>query len=77
MLVIISSRSFCNTGNIVVEWLTLMLRIREVHRSNLGSETDYIVRGFGLFLSVPPAYSGIVLYIRPRPLPSKCFPIHN
>jgi hypothetical protein len=27
--------------NIVVEWLTLQLRIREVHGSNLGPETVY------------------------------------
>jgi hypothetical protein len=27
--------------NIVVEWLTLLLRIRDVSGSNLGPETDY------------------------------------
>jgi hypothetical protein len=27
--------------NFVVEWLTLLLRIREVPRSNLGPETGY------------------------------------
>jgi hypothetical protein len=27
--------------NVVVEWLTLLLRIREVPGTNLGSETGY------------------------------------
>jgi hypothetical protein len=38
--------------NVVVEWLTLLLRIREVSGSNLGTETypDSILRGLPQFL---------------------------
>jgi hypothetical protein len=37
--------------NVVVEWLTHLLRIREVPGSNLGTETGYPEEGFGVFLS--------------------------
>jgi hypothetical protein len=37
--------------NVVVEWITLMLRIREVPGSNLGPETGYLHRLFVVFLS--------------------------
>jgi hypothetical protein len=40
--------------NVVVEWLALLLRIREVPRSNLGPETGYPNWGFSWFSSVPP-----------------------
>jgi hypothetical protein len=29
------------TPNVIVEWLTILLRIREVSGSNLGPETSY------------------------------------
>jgi hypothetical protein len=47
--------------NFVVEWLALLLRIREVPASNLGSETGYPDYGFSLFSSVPQGNSGISL----------------
>jgi hypothetical protein len=42
-------------SNFVVEWLTLLLRIREVPGSNLGSETGYTDWGFSWFSSVLPS----------------------
>jgi hypothetical protein len=39
--------------NVVVEWLTLLLRIREVPGSNLGPG-DWLSYGFSLSSSVPP-----------------------
>jgi hypothetical protein len=42
------------TPNVVVEWFTRLLRIREVPGLNLGPETDYPVWSFSLFSSVPP-----------------------
>jgi hypothetical protein len=41
--------------NVVVEWLTLLLRIWEGSHSNLGTETDYLDWVFSLFSSLPPA----------------------
>jgi hypothetical protein len=38
----------------VVEWLTLLLRIREVPGSNLGQETAYPDWGISWFSAVPP-----------------------
>jgi hypothetical protein len=35
-----------NKPNVVVEWLTLKLRIREVPRLKLGPETGYADRGY-------------------------------
>jgi hypothetical protein len=40
--------------NIVAEWLTLLLRIREVSVSNLGSETGYPDWGLSWYFSVSP-----------------------
>jgi hypothetical protein len=40
--------------NSVVEWLTLLLCIREVSDSNIGPETSYPDRGFSWFPAVPP-----------------------
>jgi hypothetical protein len=37
--------------NVMVEWLALLLRIREVPGSNLGPETGYPDRFFVVFLS--------------------------
>jgi hypothetical protein len=39
---------------VVVEWLTLLLRIRKVPGLNLGSETGYPDLGFSWFSPVPP-----------------------
>jgi hypothetical protein len=41
-------------SNFVVEWLTLMLRNREVMGSNLGPETGYSDCDFSWFSTVPP-----------------------
>jgi hypothetical protein len=41
--------------NVVVEWLTLLLRSREVPGSNLGPEVDYLGWGFPWPSSVPPS----------------------
>jgi hypothetical protein len=40
--------------NVVVEWLTLLLRIREGTGSNFDLETGYPDLGFSWFSSVPP-----------------------
>jgi hypothetical protein len=40
--------------NFVVEWVPLLLRIREVPSSNLGPENGYPDSGFSWFSSVPP-----------------------
>jgi hypothetical protein len=40
--------------NVVAEWLTLLLRIREVSDLNLGPETGYLDWGFSWFSSVRP-----------------------
>jgi hypothetical protein len=37
-------------SNVVVEWLALLLRIREVPVSNLGPETFYLGRDFSQYL---------------------------
>jgi hypothetical protein len=43
------------TPNVVVEWLTLLLRIREVLGSNLGPDIGYTDWGVSWVSSVPPA----------------------
>jgi hypothetical protein len=40
--------------NVVVEWVTPLLRIRNIPGSNLGPETGYLDCGISWFLSVPP-----------------------
>jgi hypothetical protein len=40
--------------NVVVEWLTLLLRIREISASNIGPVNDYPDWGFSWFCSVYP-----------------------
>jgi hypothetical protein len=63
--------------NVVVEWLTLLLRILRVLGSNLGTETGYPeLRFFIVFLSPSRKIPGLYLKIRPRPLSSTPFPIH-
>jgi hypothetical protein len=63
--------------NIVVEWLTFLLRIREVSGSNLGPQTGYPNYGFRGFSSLSKRILGWYLQIWPQPLPSKSFPIHH
>jgi hypothetical protein len=41
--------SFTLAPNVLVEWLTLLLCIREVLGSSLGPETGYPARGFNGF----------------------------
>jgi hypothetical protein len=41
---------FDQSPNVVVEWLTLMLRIRKDLGSNLGPETGDLTMGFRIFL---------------------------
>jgi hypothetical protein len=65
------------TLNVVVEWLTLLLHIREVPGSYLYPEAGYLVRVFSWFSSVCGGKSRIVPRIRQRPLPFTYFPIHN
>jgi hypothetical protein len=60
----------------VVECLTLVLHIRKVMVSNLGPETGYPYRFFVILLSIH-ANSGILPYIRTRPLNSTTFPIYH
>jgi hypothetical protein len=59
--------------NFVVEWLALLLCIREVPGSNLGPETGYPDWGFPQSFQ---ANTEIVPFIRPRPLSSTSFSIH-
>jgi hypothetical protein len=40
--------------DVMVDWLTLLLRIREVPGSNVGLETGCPARGFSWFFSVSP-----------------------
>jgi hypothetical protein len=60
--------------NVMVEWLTLLLRIREVHDSNLRPETAILTEGFPHSLK---ANAGMVPEIRPRLLPSTSFSNHH
>jgi hypothetical protein len=46
--------SLCGTLNVVVEWLTLLLRIQEVPGSNLDQEVEYPDWGSSWFLPVLP-----------------------
>jgi hypothetical protein len=58
--------------NVLVEWLTLLLTIREVPGSNLGRETGY-PDFFLVLLSPSRLILGLYLIIFPRPLPSNSF----
>jgi hypothetical protein len=62
----------CFLQNVVVEWLTLLLRIREVPSYQISWSRVFVV-----FLSLLRRMSGYYLKIRPRPLPEKFFPIHR
>jgi hypothetical protein len=61
---------------VVVEWLIVLLRIREVPCLNLGPKTGYTGMFFVVFLSPCRQMPGWYLKIRQRPLPSKSFRIH-
>jgi hypothetical protein len=41
-------------SNVVIEWLTLLLSIREIPGSNIGQDTGYLDQGLLWFSSVPP-----------------------
>jgi hypothetical protein len=64
------------TPSVVFEWLIFLLRIREVPGSNLGPRPA-ILRVFVFFLSPSRRMLGKHLKIRPRPFPSRSFPIHH
>jgi hypothetical protein len=63
--------------HVAVEWLTLLLRIREVPGANLGPRTCYSDRFFVVFPSPSRRIPGYCLKIRPRPLPYKSFAAHH
>jgi hypothetical protein len=64
--------------NVAVEWLTLLLRIREVPGSKLGpGDRLSRLRFFVVFLSPPGECRDKCLTIRPRPLPTISYPIHH
>jgi hypothetical protein len=63
--------------NVVVEWLTLLLRILEVPGSYLGPETGYPDCVFRGFLQSLQANAGIVYQNRTLRLPSISFPIRH
>jgi hypothetical protein len=54
LLIFIFVTIVCGKPNVVVEWLILLLCIREVPESNLGLETGYPGWKFSSFSSVPP-----------------------
>jgi hypothetical protein len=65
--------------NAVVDWLTFLLRIREIPGStNLGPETGYPDRCF-IFFSIPPSkcLDCRQPYIRPPRFPSTSFKIYH
>jgi hypothetical protein len=62
--------------NVVVEWLTLLHRIRVVPGSNIRPEIGYPDWSSSWFFSVTPGNCRD-LKISPRPLPSKSFSIHR
>jgi hypothetical protein len=61
--------------NAVVEWL-ILCPIREVAGSILGTGDRLLIEFFVVFLSPSTWIAGYYLKIRPRPLPTKSFPIH-
>jgi hypothetical protein len=60
----------------VIEWVTLLLRVREVPISNLGPETGHADLDFTCFSSSLQPNTIIAPQIRPRPLLPTSFPIH-
>jgi hypothetical protein len=68
----IYEQSLVITPKVLVQWLTLLLRIRKVPGSNLGPETGYHYLGFSWFYSVLPGeWRDSISKIRSRLLPSK------
>lgn len=61
------------TSGVTVEWLALLLLIREVMGSDLGLETGYADSFFVFFFQYVRPDAGLVPQIRPRPLPSVSF----
>jgi hypothetical protein len=64
-------------SNIMVEWLTLLLRIQEVLDSNLGLKTSYPERFFMALLSPSRLMPGQYFKISPQLLPITFFQIHH
>jgi hypothetical protein len=62
--------------NVVVEWLTLLFRIREVPGWNLSPETGY-PEAFRRFAQSLQANAGKTTSFRPQPLPPTFFPINH
>jgi hypothetical protein len=60
-----------------VEWLSLLIRIKEVSDSNFGLETGYPYWILSWFFSVSPGTAMIVSEVRPPPLPFTSLPIHH
>jgi hypothetical protein len=58
------------------QMITPVIFIRKVTSSNFGQDTNYLTEGFHSFSKSLEANVGIVLYIRPRPLPSISLTIH-
>jgi hypothetical protein len=54
LVILFLSNLFSYTPNALVEWLTPLLRIREVLGSNLGPEAGYTNLSFSWLSSVPP-----------------------
>jgi hypothetical protein len=71
------SRPTQDKPNVADEWLTFILRIRNVHGSNLGFGTGYFDWCFPWFSQFLQANAGIAPKIRPRPLPYVYFPNHH
>jgi hypothetical protein len=62
------------SANVVVAWLTLLLRTRGVPNSKPGYRLSWL-RFFVIFLSPPRRMPGYYRRSMPRPFPSKYFPI--
>jgi hypothetical protein len=65
-LLVKKTKTETQSPNVVVEWLTLLLRIREVPDSNMGLKTGYPGR-FLVFFQSFQGNAGIVPYVRSRP----------
>jgi hypothetical protein len=63
--------------NVVVEWLALLLRVREVLGSNLTRRSGIVTKVFRDFPQPLQENAGIVPLIRPLPLPSTSFQINR
>jgi hypothetical protein len=64
--------------DLVVVWLTLLLRVQEVPCSILGPSDRLSCFRFLWFFSVPPVeYWNSSIKIKPRPLPTKSFSVHH